>query len=518
MAISVTGLTAWNQDGSGTWVDWGGGAGSSQTTVAYLSSTASRGRKFSGAKGMGYQVNAAGQNLSNSIIVVRILCNGGFAATLAGGGCSIRLQDTSGNQSDWYVAGSDTYKAGWIELVIDTANAESANSGTAASLTAIQYAGAYVNASGGSGGDPNFYIDEVLSLPNTGLTLGGNTSQLFSELYAWDAASLYGVVSNRAGVIFSKAPLVLSPDASDHVSTDEILIFEEPVYHDGTSVDSALTLQGLSSADSDTNTLTRLTAVCELNSSVAGTNADKKLDFGSATGIVADTCTFRGFDGSTVALGNSSNSYTGCTFQTCSQITDTGAVVRAGFVRDSQCASTEAALLWTTSSDWEDTEFVMGASNSHAIEIETNITDTWTGFTFSGYGTTTPPSSVGDEVLINNATGGVVTINASGITGTVSYRNNGTSTTTINNNVTVTFSGLVANSEVRIYNHSTGAELDGVENSGTSFAASVAGSTVVDYVIHNIDYEYIRVENFTWPSTAQTIPIQQRIDRNYANP
>lgn len=518
MAISVSGLTVHTQVGTGTWTDYVGGPASGSSTATFLSSTSSRGRKFTGFKGFAYEVNAAGTSMANRIILVRVLVNGGIGATLAGGGICIRLADTSGNISDWYVGGSDTYFGGWAEFVIDTANAESANSGTAANLASIRYAGIWLNASASSGGDPNVYVDEVLSMPNSGLTLAGNTAQLFRELAAWDEASFYGVISRRGGVVFSKCPLILSPDASDHVSTDEILIFEEPIYEDGTNIDSALTLQGLSSADSDTITLTRLIASCEDNADITGTNADKELDFTSATAIIADTCIFRGFNGTTVHLGGSGNSYDDCTFQNLSQIVDTGAVVRRGFVRNTAAAATEAALLWTSSSDWEDTTFVMGSSNSHAIEIASNITDTWTGFIFSGYGSTGGGTSVGDEVLNNSASGGTVTINASDITGVLSYYNRGTSGTVINNNVTGTFTPLIPNSEVRIYAAGTSTELDGIENSGTSFGASIPASTLVDYVIHHINYEYIRVENFSWPTINQNIGVAQRPDRNYANP
>jgi len=525
MAIGVSGLTVHTQGGGGTWTDYGAGGGSSSTTATFLSGTTARGRKFTGARGFGFEVAALGTPLSNSIILVRILVNGGLDNALSAGGIMIRIEDTSGNLSDFYVAGSDTYSGGWFEAVIDTANAESANSGTAANLALIQYVGIFLDPTASSGGDPNVYVDEVLSMPNTGLTLTGNTTQLFDELGAWDETSLYGIISRRSGVVFAKCPLILSPDASDHASVDEFLFFEEPVYHDNTNVDSALTLQGLSSADADTITLTRLTVVCDDNGDIGGTNADKKLDFASATDIVADTCTFRGFNGATMALGGSGNDYTDCTFQGCSQITDTGAIVRNGFVRDTAAAATEAALLWTTSSDWDGVIFIMGATDSHAIEIATNITDAWNGFTFTGYGSTGGGTTVGDEVLNSNNPTGSTTINATNITGTISFYQRGAgSDPVINSNVSVTFDEMKDDTEVRIYTTGTSTELDGIENATAgspddrSFVASVAGSAVVDYVIFAVGYVPITKIGFTWPATAQTITVPQVVDRNYSNP
>lgn len=523
MAISVTGLTAHTQVGTGTWTDYAGGPASGSTTATFLSGSSARGRKFTGFKGFAYEVNAAGTDLSNSIILVRVLVNGGIGATLAADGIRIRLEDTSANISDWTVGGSDTYKGGWVEFVIDTANAETLNSGTAASLTAIQYVGIYLNAAASSGGDPNVYVDEVLSMPNTGLTLAGNTTQLFDEAATWDEISLYGVITKRGSVVYSKCPLILSPDASGHVSVDEVIEFEEPIYEDGTNIDSALTLQGLSSADADTITLTRLTALCEDNGDITGTNADKKLDFASATDIVADTCTLRGFDGTTVALGGSGNSYTTCTFQGCTQITDSGAVVRGGFVRNSVCGADEGALLWTTSSDWEDTEFIMGATNRHALEGTGTFSDTLNGFTFTGYATSGQPGSVGNEVFHNSGSG-TITLTGAGISGFFSYRNSGGGSTSFTQTVAGTFAGMKDNTEVRIYAAGTSTELDGIETAtagspgNRSFVASIEAATSVDYVIINNEYEQINVFAFSWPSDPFTINVQQRFDRNYRNP
>jgi len=443
MAISVTGLTVHTQVGTGTFKNYESGPGGGLSTAIFLSSTSSYARKFTGFKGFGFEVNATGTDLSNTVILVRVLVNGGIGATLAADGIRIRLEDTSGNISDWTVGGSDTYSGGWVELVIDTANSETSNSGTAATLTAIQYVGIYLNAAAASGGDPNVYLDEILSYPNTGLTLAGNTTQLFDELYTFDVTSQYGIISKRGGVIFSKAPLIMSPDATGHTSVDEVVIFEEPIYEDNTNVDSALTLQGLSSADTDAITLTRLITICEDNGDITGTSADKELDLASATNITANTCTFRGFTGTDVALGGSGNSYDDCTWQTCSQVTDTGAIVRRGFVRDTTAIATEASLLWTSSSDWEDTTFIMGSTNSHAIEIETNgLTDTWTGFTFSGYNASAGPTTVGNEVLNNQSTTGTVTISAVGTTGTLSFYNRGGGSTDIQVSVSVSLEAV----------------------------------------------------------------------------
>ena len=106
-------------------------------------------------------------------------------------------------------------------------------------------------------------------------------------------------------------------------------------------------------------------------------------------------------------------------------------------------------------------------------------------------------------------------------TGTITLSNGGliigtatdsTGTTTV---TTLTLTGLQTNSEVRVYDAGTTTEIAGVENSGASFSANIEASSV-DIVIHSLGYEYQKVEGAD-TSANLTLPIQQRLDRNYQN-
>jgi hypothetical protein len=176
----------------------------------------------------------------------------------------------------------------------------------------------------------------------------------------------------------------------------------------------------------------------------------------------------------------------------------------------------DGAIIWNAddaSEENQDNITFVSDGTGHAIYITATGTYAIDGYVFTGYaaqgGTDT------DRAIYNNS-GGAVTINVSG-GATPSYRNGTAATTTVNNNITVTFSGLIANTEVRVYATSGDAELAGVEDSTTSFGASVSGGTDVYYTIHHELYEHIRVEGFIWPAAATTLPIQQRLDRNYVN-
>lgn len=92
----------------------------------------------------------------------------------------------------------------------------------------------------------------------------------------------------------------------------------------------------------------------------------------------------------------------------------------------------------------------------------------------------------------------------------------GGGTINIVNPSTLTLTGLQLNSEIRVYQAGTTTELAGVENSGTTFNATVSVSSV-DIVIHSLGYEYQKIEGAD-TTTNLTLPIQQRVDRNYRNP
>ncbi len=108
-------------------------------------------------------------------------------------------------------------------------------------------------------------------------------------------------------------------------------------------------------------------------------------------------------------------------------------------------------------------------------------------------------------------TTGVITLaNGALFTGTF-IDTNGTTTVS-----TLTLTNLKSNSEVRVYQAGTTTELAGVENSSTTFTATVSVGSV-DIVVHSLGYEYQKIEGADTSSNL-TLPIQQRVDRNYRNP
>ena len=150
--------------------------------------------------------------------------------------------------------------------------------------------------------------------------------------------------------------------------------------------------------------------------------------------------------------------------------------------------------------------------SGHGIYITETGSYTFNNFTYTGFGA----DATTDAVLFNDSGGEVTASIVGGDSPTI--KNGAGSSTKLVNNVEVTFTTLVNDSEVRVYLSGSGnpeTEIAGVENStGGEFAWSATGGIIVNYHIHHLDYEFIRVSPFTVPAANAEIPIQQREDRN----
>jgi hypothetical protein len=87
--------------------------------------------------------------------------------------------------------------------------------------------------------------------------------------------------------------------------------------------------------------------------------------------------------------------------------------------------------------------------------------------------------------------------------------------------VNLTFDGVNANSEIRIYRNSDGSETAGVELCDANHVFSGVpyygtGQVCTIRIVHP-DYK-IKEFSYTIPGVDQTIPIQQELDKWYSNP
>jgi hypothetical protein len=167
--------------------------------------------------------------------------------------------------------------------------------------------------------------------------------------------------------------------------------------------------------------------------------------------------------------------------------------------------------------------------NTRAIRITTAGTYTFSGLTFSG-----------NTFDVENASTGLVTINAINGANPTTVTNTGAgATTTIVNAKTLKITNIISDTEVRIYRTSDTTELGGAEivSASPSGLSNVtvtadpdnAGRFVVNYqygyttdipifiVAVNTSYQVFR-QTFTLKSTDSSLLINQLFDRQYSNP
>jgi hypothetical protein len=182
---------------------------------------------------------------------------------------------------------------------------------------------------------------------------------------------------------------------------------------------------------------------------------------------------------------------------------------------------TTSALLWNfngnTNGKLDGCSFLSGGTG-HAIEFGSNTPAniTLTNINFSNYGADTTTNAA-----IYNNSGKELNITISG--GNTPTVRNGTGATTniISGLTTITLTGLKTNSEVRVYEDDAGqngTEIDGIENSSTSFSFSATSAAVINIMINNLNYLPADIWQFTVPADNTSIPISQVTDRQYFNP
>ena len=109
--------------------------------------------------------------------------------------------------------------------------------------------------------------------------------------------------------------------------------------------------------------------------------------------------------------------------------------------------------------------------------------------------------------------GNLTYININGSNASIGSTPNGGNITFITP-ATLSVGPLIPNSEIRVYESGTINELGGVENSGTTFNLGIQANSV-DVRIIKDDYVYIKVIGIDMTQGNVSLPINQKIDRNY---
>lgn len=433
------------------------------------------------------------------------------------------------NSKTWYVGGSDNdTTTGWLCYVIDPQSTPNLTIGSP-NMTTVNRAGMrakIVNAVGAGSIKPiNIVFDAIRY--GTGLTYVGSVAGVaggFSDILAVDnsVSNSWGIIAFENSVFFGAGKFNFGTTSQTEItnfkSTGRLFIWRNmpvaPAFYEmnikGTvafpttyqlgDFSGSLTSNGVVIKGSGDNT----TAQHAVWSLIVGTNTTVNL-YGST------------FSEMLSATLQSTTTIRGSTFQTFGTITPNGALIdNTSFttVKTTAPISAVNALVINSPSEMANITNCSFISCNRAIRITAPGTYTFSNISFSA-----------NTYDIENTSAGAVIINVSGGGNASTFINTGGGSTTINNTVTLTLTGVINGSEVRIFSRDGSGnsltELAGIETVSTGsfdYLYSYVPGTMVNIVVFNTGYQYYSLNGFTLPAVNGSIPIQQITDRQFSNP
>jgi hypothetical protein len=293
-----------------------------------------------GNRGADYDLGAGGTDLTGKAIYCWFSFNRTSILQVKGStGLRIRVTDTSGNYSEWDIAGSDTLPhAGWIAYCIELASTPSRISGTLIK-TAVRYVGYKADTVAAKG---FIYFDAWRY--GTGLTItGGNEGApvALSDLNAADTpnpsgnTNAYGVVQYLNGIYFIQGQINIgyetgaTAESTYFKDTSKIVVFKSSttvtdtfyrIYGQGTSSYITKIYFGTKSGSQGISGL----VVMSQSSSYRYT-----MDFSDTdvTYYGLYGCTFIRASTITLPAYNINKEVLSCTFETCAKVIASTAII-----------------------------------------------------------------------------------------------------------------------------------------------------------------------------------------------
>jgi hypothetical protein len=459
-----------------------------------------------------YYTNGTGVNMSNTPnkfwLAKFILTN---KDVLDGNGMTMVIGSSSGNYYYYYVYNTTTkiYPiAGGFQLIPLDPNIALYRSGTTGTpnLASVTYFGIRADLSS-TAKSQNLGVDAMDVIPvGSGLTWTG-TDGNFTEFVTFDEGvsnNRYGVVSTREGIMYINGTLTIGNTGSTtFTGTTKTIVFPTGLF--GTNC------QGIRVGLLNTNNSINFIDNTFIGRGVAATN-DTRPNF--TVGGLSGTCFLDGntFTNFNATILNSKVTLINSSFVTSGLVSQYGAVITNTTFDSSTSTS---SVLCNNPSGISYCTFISDNTN-HGIEFTTGGTYYFSGNTFENYATTS--GSSGNEAIYNNS-GTLLTLIITNNGSNPSYRNGvGATTNIIYGLTTLTFSGLIADTEVRIYKASDMTEIAGTESSTTSFSYQYVYTENIPVIVRIFNLQYVAISlNLILTNNSNTIPIQQQYDRNYEN-
>lgn len=533
---SCESVTGWAEDGGGT---------ISVNPDQFLQGSASIGNTYANKTGNTYYTHGTAYDFTTTYngqklyMWVSVASNSAFAPINGStDGLSIIMGASNTALRRWNIVGSDEtngWTQGWKLFVIDPNNTGSVDDGAYAA-TAVDTFGLWVDTDVSVRAD-TIFIDEFAVADGMEAHSGtGTFDDIITYVWKTPATRVIGVFTENGRFIYALDKFTLGNSTTataDSVLTvtNKVIGFNNSEYWDKTNGWSSSSADDLYNVVHLAKHASYATTFNSVNTSWFG-NTTAWLTFSKDAGATYN------FDGGTLEKVKAFTHDSDWTIQNAvlndvESVTITGGTFSSNTVSASDTVTlatsiancvfskpNSTAVITSSLNNLDNCRFV-SAGTGHAVQLTGTGTFNWS-CTLSGYDAGSTGDNVGtsstNAAIYVTATSGTVDINVDG--GTIpSVRSAGATVNVSAGLVTLTLTGLVPNTEVRILEAGTENILDGVEDSGTTFpyTYTYSAGTFVDIVVHNPLYLYTAVLNYELGSTNGSLPIKQQLDRNYVN-
>lgn len=516
------------------WSSIGSGQGGAAEGSFFYQGALLFNRKVTAAGGAGFYYaptsdSGSSQDMTSS---TKPVCMFKFIVTDYGGlnpqdGCVVRLGSDTSNYYDYVVAGTSSpvsayskYPApgGFIIVPVDPEiSGYRAGSGLGTpTLTAIDYFGLVAKFDTASAKSENVGMD-ALDL-GTGLTIiggdGGDTDGIFEDFRDADEGTInnrYGYVTSANGIlnVFGRLQFGTSTQSCVFTDSNRTIVYPDGFYDVGFSG------LELNLATSSITTFTSCTFLGRGDTTVVDT---RPVLFATASvgTFSSNSCNYDNFNEMTLTSGCEIND---------GVISNTKKIFQNGALIDGVTINSANPGVGVAFIESDNPSNIVNAtwnfSQGHAFEITTPGTYSLDNLTFNGFGV-----NGGLSASIYNNSGGAVTLNLQNGTSLPTVRNGAGATTTIPTTSTLTLTGLVNPTEVRVFdNANPQTEVGGQEDVTTgTYTLNINISTYPSVNIAILDggatpaVKNIFLKNIDMSSGDVTLPIQQQVDRQFENP
>jgi len=434
--------------------------------------------------------------------------------TLANGGIRFWVSDGT-NTGYYYVAGSDTYQGGWINLVADLSR--NVDSGTKPTMTAITTMGFAINLTSSTKNAVNTWWDNLCICDGL-IAYGDDAGSPFGFQDIQDVEDDpsnggWGVIRKIGGVYFITGEHEWGDSSStngcDFKEEGQVVVYEDRKVNSGLYKFSVVgNITGITKFQLGAKSGTQGISGCVVRVQNLAQAAKFNLDFDNANidTIKLYGSTFLGASMTNLPIVASSKEALNCSWESCGEVIGSTCVMKySNFIsannRGLRISSTG------TSHNKSDCNFI---SCGHGVHIDVGGELDLNNMKFSG-NTYDIENSTSESVVINNKDGSDAT----------TYENTGGGSTTINTPTTHSLTGLINGSEVtyvRISDTSVVFHVESVTGNETNYNYNWAGDVDVYINIMHLNYNPITIENITLTNTDSSIPVQQVEDPDYYNP